>query len=133
MFDSLEAAKMAAEAFDQPRVLCGERNTLPPPGFDLGNSPSQFDPIAHVGSTIFMSTTNGTRAIVAAKSAAALFIGALANANAVAKKVSAEGHDITLLCAGSDGQPSMEDLLGAGAVIDGLQQLTEVKFDGDFS
>jgi 2-phosphosulfolactate phosphatase len=133
VFDSLDAAMTAANAFGQPRLLCGERNTLPPPGFDLGNSPGQFDSKKHAGMTVFMSTTNGTRAIVASKSAALLLAGALVNAAAVAKRVFAEGRDVTLLCAGSDGQPSMEDLLGAGAVIDALQTVGVVELDGDLA
>jgi 2-phosphosulfolactate phosphatase len=132
IFDSLEGAMTAVNAFDQPRLLCGERNTLPPAGFDLGNSPGQFNS-SHAGKTVFMSTTNGTRAIVAARSAGALFIGALVNAAAVARKVLAEGKNVTLLCAGSDGHPSMEDLLGSGAVIDSLQQLTGIQLDGDLA
>jgi 2-phosphosulfolactate phosphatase len=133
VFDSLDGALAAANAFGQPRLLCGERHTLPPPGFDLGNSPGQFDPAKHSGMTVFMSTTNGTLAIVAAKSAALLLTGALVNAAAVAKKAFAEGRDVTLLCAGSDGHPSMEDLLGAGAVIDALQTLGNVELDGDLA
>jgi 2-phosphosulfolactate phosphatase len=131
VFDSLDGAMAAANAFGQPRLLCGERHTVPPPGFDLGNSPGQFDPARHAGITVFMSTTNGTRAIVAAKSAALLLTGALVNAEAVAKRAFAEGRDITLLCSGSDGQSSMEDLLGTGAVIDALQQLGQVDLEND--
>jgi 2-phosphosulfolactate phosphatase len=133
IFDSLEGAMTAADAFRQPRLLCGERNTLPPPGFDLGNSPGQFDPARHAGMTVFMSTTNGTKAIVAAKSAALLLTGALVNAAAVARKALAENRDVTLLCAGSDGEPSMEDLLGCGAVLHELSKLTGIEPDGDLS
>src|SRR5277367_7143846 len=56
VFDSLDGAMAAANAFGQPRLLCGERHTLPPPGFDLGNSPGQFDRARHAGMTVFMST-----------------------------------------------------------------------------
>src|ERR1700722_14104305 len=110
VFDSLDAAMSAANAFGQPRLLCGERHTLPPPGFDLGNSPGQFDAKKHAGMTMFLSTTNGTRAIVAARSAPLLLTGALVNAAAVAKRVMTAGREVTLLCSGSDGEPSMEDL-----------------------
>jgi 2-phosphosulfolactate phosphatase len=133
VFDSLDAAKTAADAFGQPRLLCGERNTLPPPGFDLGNSPGQFDAKKHAGMTVFMSTTNGTRAIVAAQRAAALFTGALVNAAAVARCLLTESRDVTLVCAGSDGQPSMEDLLGCGAVIHHLLELAQLDLTGDLS
>ena len=133
VFDSLDGALAAANAFDGPKVTCGERHTLPPPGFDLGNSPGQFNARDHAGITVFMSTTNGTLAIVAAKSAALVLTGALVNAAAVARRVATEGRDVTLLCAGSDGRPSMEDLLGTGAVLDELQKLTKIDFDGDLS
>jgi 2-phosphosulfolactate phosphatase len=131
IFDSLDSAMQAAKAFDGPRLLCGERHTLPPPGFDLGNSPGQFQADKHAGRTVFMSTTNGTLAIVAARTAALLMTGALVNAAAVGKRAFEARRDVTLLCAGSDGQPSMEDLLGVGAVIDCLQQLTAVELEND--
>jgi 2-phosphosulfolactate phosphatase len=118
VFDSLDAAKEAAAAFVGPKILCGEANTLKPPGFDLGNSPGDFQRNMHAGHTAFMATTNGTRAIVAARSAATLLVGALVNAQAVASEVIAAGRDLTLLCAGTEGKMSLEDLLGAGAVLD---------------
>jgi 2-phosphosulfolactate phosphatase len=133
VFDSLDGAMAAANAHGQPRLLCGERNTLPPPGFDLGNSPGQFDAKLHAGMTVFMSTTNGTRAIVAARSAKLLLTGALVNASAVARRLVTEGRDVTLLCAGSDGEPSMEDLLGTGAVLTALRKLTNVELTGDLA
>jgi 2-phosphosulfolactate phosphatase len=133
VFDSIDAAQTAANDFGQPRLLCGERHTLPPPGFDLGNSPGQFDKQKHAGMTVFMSTTNGTVAIVAARSAPLVLTGALVNAAAVAKTAADTGRDITLLCSGSDGNPSMEDLLGTGAVIDALQNIGPVELDGDLS
>lgn len=116
IFDSLDAARAAAGRFEGSRLLCGEHRCLPPPGFDLGNSPAQFVPAEHRGRTAFMSTTNGTRAIVAARDAAVLLIGALVNAGAVARAAASTGRDVTLLCAGTDGQPALEDLIGAGAV-----------------
>jgi 2-phosphosulfolactate phosphatase len=133
VFDSLDGAMAAANLHGQPRLLCGERNTVPPPGFDLGNSPGQFDSKLHRGMTVFMSTTNGTRAIVAARSAKLLLTGALVNGGAVAQRLAAEGRDVTLLCAGSDGEPSMEDLLGAGAVLAALGKIAPVEPDGDLA
>ena len=45
-------------------VLAGERRAEAIPGFDLGNSPADFvEPRAE---TLVMTTTNGTRAVVAA-------------------------------------------------------------------
>lgn len=129
IFDSLDAAAAAAKAHGQPRVLCGERQCLRPAGFDLGNSPGGFDPHQHAGRTVFMSTTNGTRAIVAARSAKVLLVGALVNASAVANHLVSAGLDVTLLCAGTDGEVAMEDLIGAGAVIHAMSG--EVEIVGD--
>lgn len=122
IFGHVDDARAAAEALDGPRLLCGEQNCLPPPGFDLGNSPGQFDPARHAGRVVLMATTNGTRAILAAREAPAVLTGALVNATAVAQAAASFGRDVTLLCAGTNGQVAMEDLLGAGAVQSALMR-----------
>lgn len=122
IFPDCESARWAASSAPSPRpLLCGEVKCLPPDGFDLGNSPGGLDPVRHAGQTLYMSTTNGTRAIIAARGATLLLAGALVNARAVARALRRENRDVTLLCAGTDGQLALEDLLGAGAVIDALQ------------
>jgi 2-phosphosulfolactate phosphatase len=131
VFDSLDAAVAAAKSCGSSPLLCGERNCLPPPGFDLGNSPGSFTHELHAGRTVCMATTNGTRAIVAARSAKLLLIGALVNASAVARRLVEADADTTLLCAGTDGEPAMEDVLGAGAVMDALGRLSSVELEGD--
>lgn len=112
-------------------LLCGEQNCLPPSGFDLGNSPRAFNRSLHGGRDILMSTTNGTRAILAASTARRVFAGALVNAAAVARTLHRENLPVTLLCAGTDGAVAMEDILGAGAVIDSLIALGGVRFGSD--
>jgi 2-phosphosulfolactate phosphatase len=107
-------------------LLCGETNCLAPPGFDLGNSPRQFRRDEHAGRTMFLSTTNGTRAILASRSAARVLMGALVNSAAVARRCVAEGLDVTLLCAGTNGAIAKEDLLGAGAVLSHVGDATLV-------
>lgn len=121
IFGSLDEAARAAAAHAGPRILCGEENCLPPPGFDLGNSPGAFRRELHAGRTAYMSTTNGTRAIVAARAARTVFAGALVNASAVARAVATAGADVTLLCAGTGGAVAMEDVIGAGAVMAALE------------
>lgn len=133
IFDSLDAAAVAAEAHPGPRILCGERNCLPPPGFELGNSPGAFESALHAGRTVFMCTTNGTRAILAARMAKLLLTGAVVNATAVAERLAPLGMDVTLLCAGTGGEPAMEDVLGAGAVIDALFSRAGVELEGDLA
>jgi 2-phosphosulfolactate phosphatase len=131
VFGSLAEASAAAGRHAGARVLCGEENCLPPAGFDLGNSPGAFRADLHAGRTVYMSTTNGTRAIVAAREAAAVFAGALVNASAVAGAVAAAGNDVTLLCAGTGGEIALEDLVGAGAVMAALERRTPFRSDSD--
>lgn len=102
-------------------LTCGEEQCLRPEGFDLGNSPGAFTR-EYAERTVFMSTTNGTRAILAAQNAAQLFVGALVNASAVASVLAEAGLDVTLLCAGTNGRVAIEDVIGAGAVLAALSR-----------
>jgi 2-phosphosulfolactate phosphatase len=131
VFASLQEASRAAAGADSSRILCGEEKCLPPAGFDLGNSPGAFRRELHGGRTAYMSTTNGTRAIVAAREAATVLTGALVNASTVARAVAAAGADATLLCAGTGGAVAMEDVLGAGAVMASLERLAAVDVQSD--
>src|SRR4051812_19939672 len=62
VFGSTAAARDASRT-SRGVLLCGEERCLPPKGFHLGNSPGSFAPASHRDQTVFMSTTNGTRAI----------------------------------------------------------------------
>jgi 2-phosphosulfolactate phosphatase len=132
VFGDLESARRAADALrDGSRLLCGEANCLPPSGFDLGNSPGAFNRNAHAGRIAFMSTTNGTLAILAARGARAIFTGALVNAAAVARAAAGEGRPVTLLCAGTGGEVALEDLIGTGAVLHHLISAAGYRPSGD--
>jgi len=131
VYPNTNAALAASFAFKGSRLLCGEEQCLPPPGFDVGNSPGAFVPDLCASRTILMSTTNGTRAIYAARGASEIFIGALVNAAATAQAVLAAKLDTTLLCAGTNGAVAMEDILGAGAVIDEIERLAEITPQSD--
>jgi 2-phosphosulfolactate phosphatase len=133
IFPDIDSAVAAAASCHEPHILCGERRAVKPAGFDLGNSPGAFSSNLHRGKIVFMTTTNGTHAIIAAAGARGIFIGALTNAQAVAKAVAATGLNITLLCSGTEGFISTEDLLGAGAVIEGLSALGEVELVSDIA
>lgn len=131
VFPDTASALSASRSFDGSRLLCGEERCLPPAGFDLGNSPSAFSRDVHAGRTMFMSTTNGTRAIYAAHGAAKIWPGALVNASAVARAAARSGLDLTLLCAGTDNAIAAEDLLGAGGVLDAIVRQASIVSDSD--
>jgi 2-phosphosulfolactate phosphatase len=97
-------------------VLAGERNAAAIPGFDLGNSPRELlDPL---GETVILTTTNGTRAIVAAaEHAETVLVGSLLNLDAVAE-ASGGGGDVEVVCAGLQGRFTIDDAYCAGRIVE---------------
>jgi 2-phosphosulfolactate phosphatase len=122
VFGDIDSAAQAARNFPKDRLLCGEVNCLAPPGFDLGNSPRAFNRAEHAGRPMLLSTTNGTRALLAAEGAGTVLCGALVNAATVATALIALDREVLLLCAGTQGEVAMEDLIGAGAVLAQLER-----------
>ncbi len=101
-------------------VLGGERSGVKIEGFALGNSPAEYTTASIGGKTVVFTTTNGTRALGKCQGAKQVLLAALVNLSAVADKL-AECEQVDLICAGTDGQPTREDLMVAGAI---CQQLT---------
>jgi 2-phosphosulfolactate phosphatase len=108
-----EARALAAELPDA--VTAGERNARLIPGFDLGNSPREF--VEPRGTTVVLTTTNGTRAIVAAaKQCEVVLVGSLLNLDALAGTAGRRGEDVEIVCAGMDGRFTIEDAYCAGRI-----------------
>jgi 2-phosphosulfolactate phosphatase len=63
-------------------LLAGERNGLPPAGFDLGNSPVELQGRDLTGSSVVLTTSNGTVAIQQVADARAVLVGCFMNAGA---------------------------------------------------
>ncbi len=105
-------------------LLCGERASQPLPGFDYGNSPSEFSESSFRGKSAVLWTTNGTSAIAASASAPFVAAGALVNRKAVARRILDEAArrkiDATVVCAGLErGRAfSLEDTVAAGAIVE---------------
>src|SRR4051794_34353966 len=111
-----EARRIAADLPRGRALLAGERQGLPIPGFDLGNSPGQCTPARCAGQTLVMTTTNGTRAVLACLEAERVLIASFVNQSATARAIRADGRPVHLVCAGTDGAISFEDSLLAGAL-----------------
>jgi 2-phosphosulfolactate phosphatase len=98
----------------------GERDSAKVAGFDFGNSPTEIL-AAEVppGSTVVLSTTNGTRVIEAARGAPAVLTGAFVNASAVADELAAgiHGPHVVLVGCGWEGRHASEDEAAAGAIL----------------
>ncbi len=115
--DVADALAAAAAAKDRSEiVLGGERKGGRIPGFDLGNSPSEYTPEAVGGRSVFMTTTNGTRALHHARYARRVIVGSCLNLSAVLASIKKESR-VDVLCAGTNGVETDEDILAAGGFV----------------
>jgi len=111
-----------AEQFSPDEVLLGgEREGSPIEGFDLGNSPDEYTPERVEGKTVVFTTTNGTRAINHARAADEVVLAAFVNAGAIVRRLVDREH-VHILCAGTDGKMSDDDILLAGMLVERLQR-----------
>jgi 2-phosphosulfolactate phosphatase len=113
---SIEEAASAGTDF---RI--GERGSAKVAGFDFGNSPteilgSEMPP----GSTVALSTTNGTRIVEATSGAQAILAGAFVNAESLAHYLYEAAHDhpeVAVIGCGWEGHRASEDEAAAGAIL----------------
>lgn len=96
-------------------LLGGERAGILIPGFDLDNSPAAYTPDRLTDRTLIFTTTNGTRALLAARAASTCIIACFNNLSAAAARLP-DDRDAHLVCAGTHGEVSLDDVLCAGAL-----------------
>src|SRR5687767_2329393 len=99
----------------------GERDGKKVEGFDLGNSPFEYQDPKLKGQKIAFTTTNGTRAIVKSLGAKEIIIGSFLNLTAVANHLRTINSDVLVVCAGWKGKVNLEDQLFAGALVELLK------------
>jgi 2-phosphosulfolactate phosphatase len=121
-----EARELAGQMRAGRVLLGGERGGVALPGFDLGNSPREYTAKVCRGSTLVLTTTNGTRALLRAAAAGRVLLGAFVNFSAVCEQIKQDARPVHIVCAGTDGQVSLEDTLLAGALVDFLRDVVEV-------
>ena len=112
----VDDARALREELGDLAVVGGERNAVRIEGFDLGASPRDYlEPRAE---TAIMTTTNGTKTILAAVANAEFtLLGSLLNLDAVAAAAKEPGEDITVVCAGYDGAFAIDDAYCAGRIV----------------
>ncbi|TWT94462.1 2-phosphosulfolactate phosphatase [Stieleria varia] len=119
-YASSEEARRMAKQSEVPSLLCGERHCIKIEGFDLGNSPSEYTTEQVTGKRVIMTTTNGTAAIAKSQTAGEMICVSLLNFSASVKELS--GHEsVCIVCAGTNGRISSEDVLLAGGLVDALK------------
>jgi 2-phosphosulfolactate phosphatase len=115
---SPEEARARARAWgDGPVLVGGERGGAPLPGFDCGNSPGEYTSERVQGCTVLLTTTNGTRALMAAVNARRVAVGGFVNAAAVARWAATDADGVVLVCAGERGRFCLEDAVCAGLIV----------------
>lgn len=116
-----EDATRLAQALDRTDVvLAGERHLDPIPGFQLGNSPAEMTAERVRGKSVVMTTTNGTRALLAATHARAVIVASGVNLTAAgsrARELHQEHGDLLVICGGRDGGFSIDDAYIAGRIV----------------
>lgn len=103
---------------DSNPLLCGERKGLKIDGFDCGNSPLEYPRELVEGRNMYMTTSNGTRAIEkTAVGAERIYISAFLNVGRVAKQIIEDDKDVVIVCSGTNDEFSLDDALCAGEII----------------
>lgn len=107
-------------------LLGGERQAQRLEGFDFGNSPFDYVPEKVGGKRVIMTTTNGTRAIMACKDAPYICMASFLNLQSIVQAVqqkfsgNTELEGLVILCAGTNDRFDLPDTLCAGMLIDTL-------------
>jgi 2-phosphosulfolactate phosphatase len=115
-----EALRLAQTIGSADVLLAGEKNCVRIDGFQLGNSPLEMTEAAVRGKTLIVSTTNGTKALLACHGAGAVYPACAGNLSLAAEKARETLQDeggMLVVCAGRDGAFSLDDAYTAGRLV----------------
>ncbi len=121
--DTIGAASELKQKLGKDHVLlAGEREGVKIEGFDLGNSPSEYQSSVVKEKIVVYCSTNGSKAMLKAGQASLCLLGGLVNLSAVLEKVLDSGRDVVLVCSGTGGRFSLEDALCGGLLVSELRK-----------
>ncbi|WP_375475377.1 2-phosphosulfolactate phosphatase family protein [uncultured Nostoc sp.] len=107
----------------EKRLRAGERGGAKVAGFELGNSPLDCTPELVQGRRLFISTTNGTRALQRVQDSPNLLAAALINRAAVVQfLLDKQPETVWIVGSGWEGSFSLEDTVCAGAIAHSILQ-----------
>src|SRR5215210_467479 len=112
-----EALRLAQTIGSTDVLLAGEKDCVKIPGFHLGNSPLEMTEPAVRGKTIIVTTSNGTKALLACQGASTVYPVAAVNLSAAAEKareVLDSDRHLLIVCAGRDNAFALDDAYCAG-------------------
>lgn len=101
-------------------LLCGERNGKVVDGFNLGNSPLEYNSEIVKDKSLIFSTTNGTLAILKSKFAKTCLLCSFINISAIISYVNSLDEDFTVICSGKLNDFCLEDAVCAGMILSKL-------------
>jgi len=112
-----EALRLAQTIGSTDVLLAGEKDCARIPGFQLGNSPLEMDETTVRSKTLILTTTNGTKALLACQGAGAVYAACAGNLTVSAEKAREtlqRDGDLLIVCAGRGGAFSLDDAYCAG-------------------
>src|ERR687898_826865 len=115
-----EALRLAQTIGSADLLLAGEKNCVRIDGFQLGNSPLEMTEAAVRGKTLIVSTTNGTKALLACQGAGSVYptcAGNLSLAAEKAREALERDGEMLVVCAGRGGGFSLDDAYAAGRLV----------------
>lgn len=129
-FSDVEELQRVSHAWDSDkRVRAGERGGQKLPEFDLGNSPLDCTSDLMQGRRLFITTTNGTRALKKVQTAPIVLTAALTNrATVVRYLMEKQPETVWIVGAGWQGTFALEDTVCAGAIVQQLSEQMGCKF-----
>ncbi len=130
-FSDLDKLVEVSEKFPaEKRLRAGERGGAKVPNFDLGNSPLDCKQEVVKGKRLFISTTNGTRALQRIQSVQTVITGAFVNLTSVVEYlVKNQPENVWIVGSGWQGSYSLEDTACAGAIAFHLMEKTKLSID----
>ena len=114
----------------EKRLRAGERGGNRVAGCDLGNSPLDCTPQLMQNKRLFISTTNGTRALQTIQATPIVLAAALINRHAVVQHlISHQPEQVCIVGAGWEGSYALEDTVCAGAILHSIMTQLNCSLD----
>jgi 2-phosphosulfolactate phosphatase len=122
-FSDLKTLMQVSDTWQpEKRLRAGERGGAKVEGCDLGNSPLDCTPDLMKGRRLFISTTNGTRALQRVEESPIVITAAMINRQAAVNYLLDKQPDtVWIVGSGWEGGYSLEDAACAGAIAHALQ------------
>jgi 2-phosphosulfolactate phosphatase len=126
-FSNIEELIRQSESWPpQKRIRAGERGGVTVEGFDMGNSPLACTPQVVKNKRLFLTTTNGTRALQRVAKAPQVIAAAQVNRQAAVNYIlETQPETVWMVGSGWQGDYSVEDTACAGAIAQSVVQQSD--------